>query len=217
MGTSSEREPAGTVINWMEAIPESERHIASNTAAKAALDGLEASGCDRGRILRALYMYCGGTPEKVSAVKKKLRWQRGFILKLAKQLEKRVVPDIKRAERILDDAGIAVSSSEPEALESYAELLKRLADAALKRPSSARVTGRDQHLRFLAEMVAITTGREHYAELAELAAAVRMGYTGEPGNATADNIGRLVRRLRRRGPLDLGSAQELEELRKAGR
>ena len=79
-------------------------------------------------------------------------------------------------------------------------VLKKLADAALKRPSSDKISGRDQHLRFLAEMVAVTTGREHYAELAELTAAVRVGYTGEIVDATADNIGKLVRRMRRQEP-----------------
>jgi hypothetical protein len=204
-------------IIWSEIIPEVDRYVSASPVAKAALDTLVASGCDRSRVLRALYKYCGGSPDIVRAAKRDFRWKRDFVLKLAQRLEKRVVPEMKNAERILEDAGIALSSTVVEEIESYAEFLRDLANAVLKRPSSGRITARDQHLRFLAEMVEIITGREHYAELTELTAAVRLGYAGNPGTATAANIGRLVRRIRSEGPLDFEYLQELDELKNCRR
>jgi hypothetical protein len=203
-----------TEIIWSEIIPEVDRYVSASSAAKAALDTLVQSGCDRSRILRALYKYCGGSPDMVRAAKRDFRRKRDFILKLAKRLERRVVPEIKNAEQILEDAGFAVSSSAVEEIESYAEFLRDLANAVLKPPSSGRITARDQHLRFLAELVEIITGREHYAELTGLTAAVRFGYAGDPGTATAANIGRLVRRIRSEGPLDFEYLQEPDELKK---
>jgi len=208
-----ERKQKLAEIIWSEIIPEVERHVSASPAAKAALDTLVGKGCDRSRILTALYAYCGGSQDMVRAVKKEFRWKRDSISKLAERLEKRVVPEIKKAESILDDAGFAVSSSAVEVIESYAEFLRDLANAVLQAPGSGRITARDQHLRFLSEMVEIITGREHYVELTELTAAVRLGYTDDTGTATAANIGTLVRRIRRQGPLDLEHLQELEELK----
>jgi hypothetical protein len=155
-------------------------------------------------------MYCGGSPEMVRATKGQLQTNYRFILRLAAHLRERVVPQVKTAERILDEAGFTVHSGIEE-IEGYAELLVKLADLSLKRAASDKVSGRDQHLRFLAEMVARITGREHYAELAKLTGAVKFAYTGEIWDVTAETIGRKIRKLRRLDSIDDCSARELEE------
>jgi hypothetical protein len=203
-----------TRIDWPAAIVETQRFIDGVPAAKAAFNELVARGCERERILRALYRYCGGGTDTVQTAKREFARKRSQLLNLVTRLEKRVIPDLTEAESILHDAGIEISSSfVSDTIRSYADLLRGLTDAVLGRPASGRVTGRDHHLRFLAEMVKIVTGREHYAELAELIGAVQLGYTGKPETRTAENIGKLIRRLRRQTPLEFEYSQELDELK----
>jgi hypothetical protein len=77
--------------------------------------------------------------------------------------------------------------------------------------ATERISGRDQHLVFLAKMIELKTGRKYYPELAELADAVRSIYDSNyRAEHTADSIRKLVDRY---GPLDLESAWELEDLR----
>jgi hypothetical protein len=211
----SRQDIASVEISWPETIREVERHINSEPAARAALDKLTKLGCDGERILKALYTYCGGTEAEVRAAKEDFGTQRRSILKLTAKLETTIVPEISEAEGILREAGFDVSSAvTAEAILAYAEFLKDLGNAVFGRPASGRVSGRDHHLRFIADMMKIVTGREHYAELAELIAAVRCGYTGDPGTVTATNIGKLVRRIRTEGPIEFEHSRELEELKR---
>src|SRR5580704_11538829 len=103
-------------IIWAKVIPEIEKHIAKfdaefqrewearvglkvtrqshkgtdpseeTSTAKAALDKLVELGCEREKILCLLYMYVGGDPKKVGAVKKAFAWQRKHLLSTAQAL-----------------------------------------------------------------------------------------------------------------------------------
>jgi len=96
-------------------------------------------------------------------------------------------------------------------LRSDAEFLERLANTIIKDLATKRISGRDQHLVFLAKLIERKTGRKYYPELAELANAVRSIYDSKyKAEHTADSIRKLVDRY---GPLDFESAWELEDVR----
>ena len=104
---------------------------------------------------------------------------------------------------------VVVHSDCANTLRSHSDFLKRLANTTVKDLANKRISGRDQHLVFLAEMIELKTGRRHYRELAELADAVRSIYDSNyKADHTADSIRKLVDRY---GPLDFESAWELEE------
>jgi hypothetical protein len=196
----------GSEIVWEEVLAEMQGHIGSRPAAKSALDRMVNLGCDRQTILRRLYMYCGGTPDMVRVTKGEFRRKWRSVLKVSKQLRE-MAANINKARDILADAGFVVSSPRTcEIILAEAEFLEQLANTFLKDLASDRVTGRDHHLKFLAEMFERITGRPHYGQLADLTGAVRQGYTGDPGEATAEDIRQRVKRY---GALDVASAAEL--------
>jgi hypothetical protein len=195
-------------IIWAKVIPEIEKHIAKfdaefqrewearvglkvtrqshkgtdpseeTSTAKAALDKLVELGCEREKILCLLYMYVGGDPKKVGAVKKAFAWQRKHLLSTAQALNN-TASEVNRAEANLAFMGNDVSNGPADAMRSYSELLKSLADTTFKDLASGRVSARDHHLVELANMIQRVTRARLYKEIAVLVDRVGEAYNPE--------------------------------------
>jgi hypothetical protein len=197
-------------IDWAQVIPELEEHIGKSDRAKAALDTLVGAGCDRELVLRKLYEFGGGTPEQASAAKAAFSERREYILKVSRNLQD-VAKEIEKAHKYLSDMDLDLQSDHANTLRSHSDFLKRLANTFVNGLATKRISGRDQHLVFLAKMVELRTGRKYYRELAELADTVRSIYDSNyQAEHTADSIRKLVSRY---GPLHFESALELEDER----
>ncbi len=198
-------------IDWEDLIPELEKHIAQRNSAKAALDTVVRAIGDRDLVLRKLYNFGGGSPKLVRAVKAAFSERREYILKVSHNMRD-VAAEVEKAHKYLSDMGLDVHSDCANTLRSYADFLKRLANTIVKDLATKRISGRDQHLVFLAKTIELKTGRKYYRELAELANAVRSIYDSNfKAEHTADSIRKLVARY---GPLDFESAWELKDVRK---
>jgi hypothetical protein len=69
--TSKKNEPPlSNVIVWEEVVAALKKRIEANPRSKIALNKLVTGGCDEKRVLRRLYMFCGGSAKEVAAVKK---------------------------------------------------------------------------------------------------------------------------------------------------
>jgi hypothetical protein len=197
-------------IDWEDVIPELEKHIAKRHSPKAPLDTVVRAIGDRDLVLRKLYMFGGGSPAQASAAKAAFLERQKYILKVSNDLRE-VAGEIEKAHKYLSDLDMVVHSDCANTLRSHSDFLKRLANTTVKDLANKRISGRDQHLVFLAEMIELKTGRRHYRELAELADAVRSIYDSNyKADHTADSIRKLVDRY---GPLDFESAWELEDVR----
>jgi hypothetical protein len=197
-------------IIWEHVIPELEKNIAKTNSAKAALDTVVRAIGDRNRVLRKLYNFGGGSPDLARAVKAAFSQRRKYILKVSQNMRE-VAGEIEKAHKYLCDMDLAVHSDCANTLRLHADFLERLANTIVKDFATKRISGRDHHLVFLAKMIELKTGREHYRELAELADAVRSMYDSTyRADHTADSIRKLVDRY---GPLDFESARELEDVR----
>jgi hypothetical protein len=168
-----------------------------NLNAKAALDHLVGLGCDRKIILQRLFMFCGGDPADVRAVKKEYRRRHRYVQKVSRELET-LAPRICTAHSFLSPAVEYVSWGIDEVdLESEAKLLVDLANVTLKDLGSGRVTARDHHLVTLKNVVVQHTGEPHWPELAYLAAAIKDAYDPDDKkseNYTADGLRRRAKR-----------------------
>ena len=197
-------------IDWEHVIPELEKHIAKRNRAKAALDTVVRAIADRDLVLRKLYNFGGGSPELAIAVKAAFAQRRKYILKVSHNMRE-LAGEIEKAHKYLSDMDLDLQSDHANTLRSHSDFLKRLANTILKDLATKRISGRDQHLVFLAKMIELRTGRKYYRELAELANAVRSIYDSDyQAEHTADSIRKLVDRY---GPLDFESAWDLEQLR----
>jgi hypothetical protein len=193
---------------WAQVIPEIEKHIAKSDAdfdrewegrvetkrshisqkgtsasgetstAQAALDKLVRLGCDPQRIFRLLYMYVGGEPEKIAAVKKGYRWRRDHLLATAEALCA-TANDVEQANAHLSFEGINVYNSPDRDMRIYGELLKFFANISFKDLGSKRVSARNHHLVALKKMIKEVTGTPHYREIATLVDRVGLAYDPE--------------------------------------
>lgn len=197
-------------IDWEHVIPELEKHIAKTDSAKAALDTVVRATGDRDQVLRKLYNFGGGSPELARAVKAAFSQRRKYILEVSDNMRE-VAGEIEKAHKYLSDMGLVVHSDRTNTLRLDADFLKRLADTIVKDLATKRLSGRDQHLVFLAKMIELKTGRKYHRELAELVDAVRSIYDSNyKAEHTADSIRKLVDRY---GLLDFESALELADVR----
>lgn len=191
-------------IDFEYEVPELEKSIKGEPDARTALETLERLGCDRKQILRRLVMYGCGSAKDVQAVKGAFLRRRTYVLKLSKRLTE-VASEIEMANKYLADAGIDLSSPVSQQVQAHAEFLERMGNTILKDLSSQRISGRDPHLVFLAEMVKSVTGDPHYKELADLVNVGRLTSDKPDSLHTAGSMRKLIERF---GPLDLAKAIE---------
>ncbi len=204
--------PLNNVIVWEEVVAALKKRIEANLRAKKALNKLVTGGCDEQRILRRLYMFCGGTAEAAAAAKKTFTWQRQHLKKVCKQLEE-IADELGRTKAYLFDAGYDMHDDIEDRIKDYSNYLWRLGEPTLKDLASGRISGRNHHIVFLAKMSEKVTGREHYEELAELAECVRSAY-GDRGSKTPYTAASIRKIVDRYGRPDIGSLCELEEIAK---
>jgi hypothetical protein len=195
-------------IVWEDVLLEMKKHVQSNSYATNALRKLTERGCPERSILRDLYLFCGVEPEKMKKVRKALANQKEQILSIAKTL-RQASTGIDFAEGYIFELGVECHFT-PDArnLLEYAKLLERLHDRVL--PPKKRLSGRDQHLAYLARMVKANMGREHYRELADLVNAVELAYNPKLHKPRGEQA---LRKLVDRTSLVCHSTFELKELR----
>jgi hypothetical protein len=205
---NQERTDDSTGLDWDHILVETKRHVHSDSLASDALRDLIKAGCDEKRILRDLVLFCGGEPEKLKTIKKALSYQKTRVRDIARTLRE-AVTGIHYAQEHLAEAGIQCNyTPDTKNLVDYAQLLEMLSDKVL--PPRKRLSGRDQHLAYLAKTIEAVTGRQHYPELAALVAAVEFAYNRKLVRARgATDLRKLVDRT----PLDLDSMYELQELK----
>jgi len=211
-------------IVWDAICKEMNAHFNSNVGArpaKASLAELVARGCDDKKILQNLYLFCGGLPADMEAI----RQQHDFagckkrMLAISRLLQD-ASSGIQNAETLLEDLGVTCHfTPDRPSLERYADFLKQLGAVAYRNLASKRITGRDQHLVYLCKMIYAVTGARRYREVAELVTATRQFYDHESTDVeTAMSIRKRVTRYRgfRRQPiLDFDSELELLAMEKA--
>jgi hypothetical protein len=148
-------------INWEHVIPELEKHIAKRNRAKAALDTVVRAIADRDLVLRKLYNFGGGSPVLALAVKAAFAQRRKYILKVSHNMRE-LAGEIEKAHKYLSDMNLDLQSDHANTLRSHSDFLKRLANTIVKDLATERISGRDQHLVFLAKMIELRTGRKYY-------------------------------------------------------
>lgn len=195
-------------IDWDRVLLEMKRHVQSDSSARNALRKLIGRGCEEKAILRDLYLFCGGEPAKTKRVKKTIACHKKNIGRIAETLRE-AAAGINYADNHISEVGIKCHfTPDSTNLLNYAKLLQRLHDRVL--PPKKRLSGRDQHLAYLARTIEAVTGREHYQELADLVSAIELVY--DPKLKKLRGAGAL-RKLVDRTPLDSDSVFELQELR----
>lgn len=202
-------------LAWDAVIKELIGHFNSNDdarTAKAALARLVAAGCDKSEILQNLYMYCGGDPRAMQALRVAIDFGRckKRVLAIAELLQK-ASSEIGAAEQLLTDLGVShTMKPDVSSLEKYADLLRRIGEVAYRKLASKCTSGRNQHLVYLSRMIDALTGKPHYRELADLVNAMRLLY--DPGTKRIDTAESIRKRVSHHGLLDLGSELELIQM-----
>lgn len=195
-------------FDWDRVLLELKRLVQSDSSARNALRKLIRRGCDERAILRDLYLFCGGEPAKLKRVKRALAYQKKNIGKIAETLRE-AAAGIEYAEKHISEAGVECHfTPDTKNLLAYANLLYRLHERVL--PPKKRLSGRDQHLAYLARTIEAVTGRAHYRDLADLVSAIEIAY--DPKLKKLRGAGAL-RKLVDRTLLDSDSIFELQELR----
>ena len=199
-------------LDWEVVKKELLERFNSRRGARAALARLVAARCDEMAICQNLYLFCGGDPRAMQALRDDLGFDRRkkTMLRIAKLLED-ASSEIEVAEQLLTDLGISHNMKpDVSSLVSYAGLLKRVGDVAYSKLAYKRISGRDQHLVYLSRMIVARTGKPHYRELADLVTSTRLLYDpNAPERETEDSI---RKRISNYGLIDLGSELELIEM-----
>jgi hypothetical protein len=164
---------------------------------EAALKGLVSAGCQEELLLKGLYAYCGGDPKIAQEIKTDFRRHRERMIALSKQLLQDA-DEVKACEDLLRKDGLVMhfAPQTRQLMGTTASVIQRIADKLFSRIASGRVSGRDDNIRYLAEMVRNVTGRPHYKELADLVQATRDAYhkkTQPDRVANAESIRKLVK------------------------
>jgi hypothetical protein len=191
-------------------VKETLKSIRSLRTAEKALETLKRAGCDQESILTNLYLYCGPVPMAPDETM-------DIGLKQAKQFDKRVGA---LASRLKEDAtelktvagewpkytGGHFSTELPSRMHSMAETLELLhGDSKSHRMA---ISGRNQHLFYLVQLVIAATGDQHYDQLADLIGAVQADPKGKK-IPTPASLRKKVERFRaRRRALAEGLAGE---------
>jgi hypothetical protein len=188
---------------------------ATNAKAMTALADLVSAGCRERTVIQNLYMFCGGNPEQMQAVRMALDYKgrKKRMLAIAAQLHK-ASSEIGVAEQLLQDLGFTHNfKPDCSSIDRYANFLNRVGKIAYRNRASKRVSGRDQHLVFLSRYVESVTGAPHHGEIADLVDATRLHYDG---NYTKTETAHSIRkRVDRHSPnliveLELEATLELE-------
>jgi hypothetical protein len=207
-------------LDWDAVIKALIGHFRSNdeaSTAKEALARLVAAGCDEKEILQNLYAYCGGDPRAMQALRVAIDFGRckKRMLAIAELLQK-ASSEIEPAEQLLTDLGLShTMKPDVSSLEKYADLLRRVGKVAYRKLASKRISGRDQHLVYLARMIDALTGKPHYRELADLVNA--MGLLYDPGTTKIETAESIRKRVSHYGLLDLVSEIDLIDMQRPHR
>ena len=197
-------------LEWDVVQPELSTYLKSTKDAKDALACLVAAGCDETSVLRNLYLFCGGKPEEMRAVRTalNLRGSKSRMLAIADLLQK-ASSEVQVAEQMLADQSLNHTlTPDCAALDRYADFLRRVGEHVYDKLASERISGRDQHLVYLCRLVERFTGREHYRELTDLVNAARRLY--QPGSTKIETVETIHKRVWRNRRLVFGSELEQE-------
>ena len=159
------------------------KKISEINAAKRALKGLVAAGCNERAILECLYRYCCGTPEEVAgAIRSELHFRKRLST-LADEF-RHTADNIVGMISALKDRGWTTYGFDevPHQLKKFARLL----DARHKAYSAKlrKDTSLTQELVYLAYLIKERTGAWHYFDIGAMVSAIR-------GTAKTSNLKRL--------------------------
>jgi hypothetical protein len=202
-------------LDWDAIHEELSGYFNSNREARTALESLVAAGCRERAVLQNLYLFCGGRPQEMQAVRKALNFEgrRKRMLAIATLL-KEASSEIGAAERLLEDLGLTHTlRPDCSSLDTYADFLNRVGKTAYRNLASGKISGRDQHLVFLAKYVESVTGDPHHREIAHLVDAMRLHYDRD--YAERETPESIRKRVKRHSPnlilgLELEATLELE-------